>query len=214
MGFVAMSEYSPGNYPTFSYVSNEYVNCSNAMTYRPIDVSGLKSAVSGSFDSLLDNLKSDFKGLNNEFGDLKDCFGTKFIAINGSELGMVDVDSLNEYLDTFNNTLATERDKIMEIVDVIVSKTEAVNDYLQQLQDNYDKYLSLKNEYNDYTDDYNNYVREYEQEASKSTPDSGLLSTYSVFIDNIGVRLKELEAELSFYENNKLTSPEGSWVLG
>ncbi len=213
MAFSPLSEYSEGVVPEVGTAS-PYTICENIDSYKPIDVSGLKSAVSEAMLDAIDNSRNKQKHINDKIIELSDEWGMKFISINNQDLNIVDEENYKKGLDTVKDSLKEQKERCDKLVDIIVSKTEDVKAYLNRIKENNKKYAELKKELNNLYSSEKHYVNSYNQEASKENPNTSTLSSLDSRLFAIRRIIKTKEELLKLYESNKIDSPNGSWVLG
>ena len=212
MAFIPLDEYSECNLPAIGIIS-KYTICHNVSKYRPYDVSGLKDAVTTAIDSAINDVELCNKGLNNDIESLSDAWGEKYIKIDGNGLDFVNVDEFRGNFKLIVKSLEEQKTRCNEIVNAIISKTKEVNDYLDKIISNNTDYKKIKDSLEECKDNLSNLKSLYNNENAKVDKDYDYLRSLSQKISTMNNKITLLKNEVKIYEENKLDSPDGSWVL-
>jgi len=213
MAFSELSEYSEGVFPECGMASS-YTICEGAASYKPIDVSGLQGAIDSAISTAMNNTKDNIDKISNKVDVLADEWGKKYIAIDKHDLNIVDPDNYSTNFSSVNNNLEEQKSRCDEIVKAIVSKTEKVNDYLNQLEENNKKYKKLIDKYNEFVDEKNSLIGKLNHEQSKAEPNMNVVYSLQSNISIVNDKMGVLDSEIKKYEASRIDSPDGSWVLG
>ncbi len=206
MAFAPLSEYSEGSLPECGFAA-PYHYCSNAMSYRPIDVSGLSAAVSEKFQTANDSVIDVQEVITGQIETLSEEWGSKFAAIDGKDLGIVDVNSFGNRLLTVTQNIADQQSKCESVISMIISKTEEVNSYLAQLEQTYQEYKNYEAERDSFLEERNALA----SQCNAST-DSETIASLKTQISGLDSSISNLNQLLSSFVD--INEPDGSWVLG
>lgn len=213
MAFSELSEYSEGVFPECGAAS-AYTICEGALSYKPIDVSGLQGAIDSAIQTAMNNTNDNIDNISGKVNILADEWGKKYIAIDKKDLNIVDPENYSTNFDSINNNFLEQKNRCDEIVHTIVSKTESVNSYLEQLEENNKKYEELKEKYNNLNQDRNNLIGRLNSELSREQPNQGTIYSLENKINILEAELSWIDSEIKKYEAARIDSPDGSWVLG
>lgn len=211
MGFTSLSEYGEGSLPVCG-IAMPYHYCSTTSDYKPFDVSGASGALGSLFETAKNTVLEDRLRISKYVNTLADEWGTKFAAIDGKDLGIVDAKGFENEGLTVATEVDAEKENCDSFVNDIISKTEEINQYLQQLDATYQEYLDYKSQYNGLVKDYNGLVAQHQAEAAKTNPNEELLSSLNSQIASLDAEMTSLQRLLDRYVDDG--QPEGSWVLG
>ncbi len=185
-----IDKYTSGQIPVAGSCGS-YDYCANAMAYKPYDVSGLASLLDSKFNSCMESIDSEKNSIVSKLNAVSDAWGEKFIEINGSSLNFIHHDYYVKHLDNITNSVNSARESAAAVISSIISGTEAVNAYLEQLQSNYNEYQRLTNELNSIKGAY------YQNENDRAVALSNFYSAnpfYDSYVD--------------------IGEPDGTWVVG
>ncbi len=213
MAFSPLKEYSEGNVPEVG-TANMYTICDSIESYKPIDVSGLKSAISKAITDTIDNSKNKQKRIKDGIVELSEEWGTKFISIDNDDLNIVDEDNYQKGLDKVSDSLKEQKERCDKLVDLIIDKTEEAKAYIKRIQDNNKNYEELKQKLNKLYNEKDALINSYNAEARKENSNQGTLMNLNFEINSIKSDISAKETELRKYESSKIDSPDGSWVIG
>ena len=205
--------YNNGSLPTAG-IATEYTWCENALSYKPADVSGLSSMFSGLSQSLTQDFAEQVKNTKANLVSLDDEWGTKFISINNESLNIVRQTNYEEQLSKIDAYITEAVEKCNQLVEVITSKTEEINEYLNKLEINCQKKKELDDviaRNNQQIDNFNTLIQ---VEQAKEQPNASVIAEYQVQKDSVASELSRNEEERNKYDENKLDEPDGQWVVG
>ncbi len=206
MAFVQLNEYNEGSLPECG-VAIPYHYCSNAMSYKPIDVSGLSAAISQEFQTANDNIVNVQESITNQIKMLGEEWGTKFAAIDGKDLGIVDANSFGDRLSQVTSGVTDQQSKCEAIVSTIVSKTAEINSYLAELEQIYQEYKQHEAERNSFMEERNAIVGQIHNSTDQNT-----IASLSSQVSSLDSKIDNLNRLLDSYVD--IHEPDGSWVLG
>lgn len=213
MAFNKIDEYKEGVYPEYNSGNNHFVNCKNVAAYRPIDLSGLKKSIREEFKLENTGLDDCKKELNTKIEQLEKTFGTDFISVDGNALNIVDYkENFKPYINSINELIDEQKNRCLNLVDLLVEKTNEVNDYLDMLKKNYEYYKEQEDNLEKLNSELNSLNAKYNRMSLDS--ESGLeLSYLSTEISKVKCEITMVKQRVDLYKKNQISEPDGSWVL-
>lgn len=213
MAFNKIDEYKEGVYPEYNSGNNQFVNCKNVEAYRPIDLSGLKNSINNEFKLENTGLDDCKKELNTKIEQLEKTFGTDFISVDGKALDIVDSkENFKPYINSINELIEEQKNRCLNLVDLLVDKTNEVNNYLDMLKKNYESYKKEKKKLENLNSELNSLNAKYNRMSLDS--ESGLeLSYLSTEISKVKCEITMVKQRVDLYKKNQISEPDGSWVL-
>jgi len=213
MGFKSLSEYSNGNLPKV-YSCNSYTICENIESFKPFDVSGLKSAINQKTEEMQTALSNRQRSIMSNINSLSTEWGTKYISINGNDLNIVNSNYCSEKVKDIGKNADSQVENIDALVSDIVSLTESVNEYIEKIVNNNNKYKEKLDEKAKLKKSYDDTSDEIQKEYKKEKPNAGRISSLNTQLRELYSKMVDVDAEIKKYEKNKIDEPEGSWVVG
>ncbi len=213
MGFRSLDLYNEGQLPIPDYYVNDYTNCPNAMSYKPIDVSGLQADVDAQFTALTTEAEQEIEGITTGLNTLDDDWGAKYISINNKGIDIVRVDTFTPMLTDIQKEIEEQHEKCSKVISQIVSGTAEVEAYLSAIDAHYQTYLQVKQEKEQTDNNLSNARRSLSYEQQKEQPSSSRISELQTDINYYEGQSNKLGEEIHKYEGNKINEPEGQWVL-
>ena len=137
-----MSIYSEFDEPRIDSEPSATDMCSSTGSIRPYDVSEAEGACSSAFSSVVNSLDDIQRSLENRLDDLAGEWGTKFIALNGVSLGIVNVDKFHEHYTKLKNAVEDVKSKCEKVCGIINSDTANINSTLDVYEQHYKNYLA------------------------------------------------------------------------
>ena len=205
--------YSSGTLPT-SGVATEYTWCENALSYKPADVSGLSSIFSELSQRLTQDFADQVKDAKSNLESLNDEWGTKFISMNNESLNIVREDNFEESFSKIDQNITEEIEKCNQLVEVITSTTEEINEYLNQLESNCQKKKELDEAIARQKQQIDNYSALIQAEQAKEQPNTSAIANYQSQKNIVVSELNRNQILSNKYQENRLDEPDGQWVVG
>ena len=145
-----LKSYSKDNTPKLNNapVGNYYYK--NALAYKPVSTEEIGTIVISTLNKLLKELKTDLDSFNKLIEDMSDSFGTKFISINGKELGIVDKDSFKKLANDLSDSLADSVESSEQFFKICNTEIESITKWLVELQRNYNAFKLAQDRYNNF----------------------------------------------------------------
>lgn len=169
-----MNTYGKDNLPKLDQPTDKKYYFNSTQTYKAADVTPTETTVKNEFNTLKSDIETALTNFNKHLEQLESSFGTKFIAINNQPLGFVDIEAFNTLTKTITTSLESSEENINTFFSTCQTKTEEINNWLKELNTNYNilkQYEKLyyhcvnsdNEEYQAQASTYRNLMSEYEQ---------------------------------------------------
>jgi len=212
MGFSKMATYSSSNLPSVGSCSS-YTICDDIGSYKPYDIGDAAGQIESAFEELLEVVDTGVIKLWDIMGELEKAWGTDFIAINGHSPRIVDRDIMLGYTDQYPEKIYANQYDCTDLVKEIERKLEEVNEYINQIEKNNQKYKDLKKEKRSLELNYDSFQAQYNNATAQDPIDYATVSYLDGQMHELANKINLDAIEIQKYEAHKISEPDGSWVL-
>lgn len=114
----------------------------NASSLNAFDTSGALDSASNQFDNFANELDEIWNSISGILDSAADAWGTKFINLNGEELGLIHPEKFQEYFQIIIDAVNDMKTACLTICSELIETEGSINNLLSQLSANYSDYLA------------------------------------------------------------------------